>query len=831
MTKTKKSSLKLLSFLLTLALVIGLMPGMSLTALAWDGDPYAALLNTTTVVHFDGKDWYLIEDNSTAANAGTVTLLAKECVDASEYDIEGSSSTYSGSTVETAVNNYYTNSISSNVKSAIVDSKMFLLTTDQANTMTEDTRKCSWVSGAEYNYWWLCSRGINDNYAAYVNGGTGRVNGGGSLVDNTCGVRPALKLDLPKVTFDSTSKTFTVGSTTPAAQQWTNNNVTATLNDTKLTVEKTAGAADGTMGDDGWTAVGSASAWRNIRGNITEIEIQDGVTSIGADAFYRCTSLTSITIPSGVTSIGNTAFSSCSKLTSVTIPGSVTSIGRSAFGSCTALTSISLPSGVTSIGANAFNGCSNLTSVTFPSGLTIIEDTVFANCSALTSVTFPSSLNSIGQRAFHKCTVLASVTFTPGQEGGGLTIGDSAFDDIPSTTKVAYGTGNTRLYNGETEITTTTALTAIQSKTLTWKASSATVAVTSVTLDKTTTSIEVGKTETLSATVEPNNATDKTVTWASSDPAVATVNENGLVTAVAAGTANITATSNADGNKAAECVVYVAPSVSISPEGAGTVAFVVESDVDLKLTATANSGYEFDYWSWSKEETEETSTSNPVTLGNYFDFPANTKDFTAHFKATTVAVTGVTLDKTTAEIEVGKTATLAATVTPANATDKTVTWTSSDTSVATVANGVVTAVGAGTATITAKAGDKSATCTVTVTASDIDISKGTVTVNTSAKTVTVTVDGNTVPASAYHIIYFTYEKIEGGETVNRVGTDFPTTAGTYIAAVVANENSGYTGENRSEPFTVSSGNSGGNSGGYTPVIPSGAITMPAQRSI
>ena len=89
-------------------------------------------------------------------------------------------------------------------------------------------------------------------------------------------------------------------------------------------------------------------------------------------------------------------------------------------------------------------------------------------------------------------------------------------------------------------------------------------------------------------------------------------------------------------------------------------------------------------------------------------------ELTVKVSAATVAVTGVTLDKTTAEIEVGKTETLTATVTPANATDKTVTWTSSDTSIATVANGVVTAVGAGTVTITAKAGGKSATCTVTV---------------------------------------------------------------------------------------------------------------------
>lgn len=86
-----------------------------------------------------------------------------------------------------------------------------------------------------------------------------------------------------------------------------------------------------------------------------------------------------------------------------------------------------------------------------------------------------------------------------------------------------------------------------------------------------------------------------------------------------------------------------------------------------------------------------------------------------------VPVAGITLDKTTASVEEGKSLTLTATVTPDNATDKTVTWTTSDRSVATVdSTGVVTGIKAGTATITAKAGEKTATCTVTVTAASTE---------------------------------------------------------------------------------------------------------------
>ena len=157
-----KMKKRCLGILLSLVMVLGLMPGMSLTALAWEGDPYASLLNTTTAVKFDGKEWYLIENNSTAANAGTVTLLSKECAAASQF---GSSNNYSGSTVETVVNNYYRNSISDGVKPAIVDSKMFLLTTAQANAMTVDAGKCPQYSGTASNHWWLCSP-VDDSHVA-----------------------------------------------------------------------------------------------------------------------------------------------------------------------------------------------------------------------------------------------------------------------------------------------------------------------------------------------------------------------------------------------------------------------------------------------------------------------------------------------------------------------------------------------------------------------------------------------------------------------------------------------------------------------------------------
>ena len=105
-----------------------------------------------------------------------------------------------------------------------------------------------------------------------------------------------------------------------------------------------------------------AGLFRNYH-NLTSVTIPDSVTTIGYEAFYKCTNLTSIIIPDNVTTIGDGAFYECSSLTSVTIPDGVTTIGDDAFRNCDSLTSVTIGKSVTTIGEDAFYECDSLTRV------------------------------------------------------------------------------------------------------------------------------------------------------------------------------------------------------------------------------------------------------------------------------------------------------------------------------------------------------------------------------------------------------------------------------------------------------------------------------------
>lgn len=242
------------------------------------------------------------------------------------------------------------------------------------------------------------------------------------------------------------------------------------------------------------------------------------------------------------------------------------------------------------------------------------------------------------------------------------------------------------------------------------------ILVTSIELDAYAKTIEEDQSFQLNATVLPENADDKTLRWASDNPDVATVSNSGLVIALKAGTANITATNNVVSNP---CVVTVTPPVihvtgitldensinQVKGETKQLEAYVVPTNATNKAV------------NWSSSDTSiatvddtglvtcvevGTATITAKTVDGGYDATCSVKVIPA-----IVRVTGVTLDQDgPLDLEINDTQQLSATVTPDDATDKTVVWDTTDANVLIVsAEGLVTCVGEGTASITVTTND------------------------------------------------------------------------------------------------------------------------------
>lgn len=200
----------------------------------------------------------------------------------------------------------------------------------------------------------------------------------------------------------------------------------------------------------------------------------------------------------------------------VTIPDNVTSISHSAFYGNNNITSVTMGKNVTAIKDRAFANCSNLTKVTIGEKVTSIEFEAFANCNELSKITIGKSLSSVGLDVFNHCEKIATVEIP---------------DNVTCVNKdtfSAYGYNPVIIYLH---------------------------LVSGVTLNCDKMTMKVNEIKTLTATVIPENATNKNVIWNSSNPSVASV-ANGAVIAKKAGTATITATS-VDGDFQSKCVVKV----------------------------------------------------------------------------------------------------------------------------------------------------------------------------------------------------------------------------------------------------------------------------------
>jgi uncharacterized protein YjdB len=424
--------------------------------------------------------------------------------------------------------------------------------------------------------------------------------------------------------------------------------------------------------------------------NLTSIIIPDNVKIIEGSAFADCSNLQSIIIPNSVTDIGLYAFAKCTKLTSVVIPQSVVSVGEGAFSSCSNLSSISvkeenlnyiseddilfnktktnlicypagkqgnnyiIPTTITDIGIGAFQGCKNLVSVTIPDGIKEIKRDCFHGCSSLSSIIIPYGVTTIESGAIAECMNLSSIT-------------------IPISVKNIQG-GAFYYCDG------------LQSVDVSW--------VTPLNIESSVfVDVDISQCNLL-VPYGTKSLYETTDVWKD----FGTIEEKPTVAIT--GISISRKSLSLEVNSTEQLTATVLPENATNNAytwGTSDASIVTVSDSGLVMAIAAGTSYVF------------------ATITDSINVFADSCLVTVTIPI--VAVTGISLNITDMDLKVDSIMQLTATITPENADNKTVIWTSDDNSVATVSStGLVRAIAEGQATITATAedGGYTARCTVTV---------------------------------------------------------------------------------------------------------------------
>ena len=249
------------------------------------------------------------------------------------------------------------------------------------------------------------------------------------------------------------------------------------------------------------------------------------------------------------------------------------------------------------------------------------------------------------------------------------------------------------------------------------------VAVSSISLSKTSMELVKGESVTLTASVSPDEATDKSVIWTSNAPSIASVDENGKVSAINGGSATITVKA---GDKTATCAVtVVVPVESVTLDKESLTLIKGESAI-LTATVKPDDATEKNLtWSSSDETIVSVDQNGKVSAvkGGEAMVTVNAGGKTSTCTVTVIVpVESITISQSSVTLVEGQSVYLTATVYPQDATDKTVVWSSSQPGIVSVENGSITALSKGQATITASSGDFSASCDVTVLSeADLDL--------------------------------------------------------------------------------------------------------------
>ncbi len=407
------------------------------------------------------------------------------------------------------------------------------------------------------------------------------------------------KIDIPVtgVTLNKTSKTLAIDgvlnlSHTIKPSDATNKSVTWSSSDTNIATVSNSGVVTAKnegiatirvkTTDGGYTAACVINVCKKFEFNNYSYIIENGQAII---IDYEESFCGGITIPSTlggypVIEIGEFAFDYCTNLTSIIIPESVRIIGMYAFNGCTGLTEIIIPDNVTSIGFEAFGRCSSLKSIEIPNEVTCIDVHMFFNCVSLESVVIPNSVTQIGLGAFDNCPNLRDVHYIGTEE---------QWNNIVISSRNEYLTSANVRYSKP-------------------------ISVINISLNKTSATLKIEDTYQLIQTVNPSDATNKSVTWSSSNTNVATVSGYGLVVAKDEGTATITVKTS-DGGYTAKCVITVKEKLRLNQE-----SVLISNNVcpEIKVVEYPNGVTADDLvWSSSNDDVAYVNEDNVVTPLHY----------------------------------------------------------------------------------------------------------------------------------------------------------------------------------------------------------------------
>ena len=474
-------------------------------------------------------------------------------------------------------------------------------------------------------------------------------------------------------------------------------------------------------------------------GNLTTFEITNGISSaadvpdhqftsapienitlhkvktIGNSAFFYCLNLSTVNLPNALNISGNT-FVMCSQLTFVDLP-QATNIGNAAFFYCTKLTSIHLPK-VTTLNKGAFVGCSVLSKIELPS-ITNIVANAFQDCSALKSIYLPKA-TSIGETAFDGCSSLNIL----GLGATAPTVGANAFQGCPAERILMLIDENNQPLTGVAQINAANIYKNSSgwsnNQWYGWKLNAPyfiTLETTNGTVSLPNSCINL-KTNTYAI---PDGLTNIVLTLAPNNEhvlkqidAFETGNASNKVTLT--GNENTRSFAMPNHNVTIQTIFSLKYNISatVSPDHSGSISGTGDyfDGESVTLKASPAEGYTFVGWK------EGNSTVNSSAT---YTFTAS-KDRTLVAEFEIISVENITLSQTILVATLGDASVqLTATITPSDALNQNIIWSSDNNGVATVNNGLINFVGVGSATITAEIDGISATCNVTVNAATVDV--------------------------------------------------------------------------------------------------------------